>query len=352
MKNELPAVALIFGGRGYEHDVSVMGARFLYPKINGARYNKIPVYITKDGEWITPTDTQESIDGLVERTCKYTEVAPAYLTGEGGLLGRLGFTPIRAAIPLLHGDFGEDGIVQGALENAKIHYVGCDTSCGAITADKAYAKLIAEHLGIKTVPFILSVDEELTSAQHRAEAKLSYPMFIKPARLGSSIGARAVNSPEEFGDCYAEAARLGRGRVLIEEKIPIHRELECAYFAGKSKDIFTLPGEIRLESGSYDYDTKYSKDSTARICERAEIDEKTANELVSQAKKLVRFLGVRDLSRIDFFLSESGELYFNEINTFPGFTEASLYARMLKLYGIPTDLLVEHLIDEAIARRE
>ena len=347
MKNELPAVALIFGGRGYEHDVSVMGARFLYPKINGARYNKIPVYITKDGEWITPTDTRESIDGLVERTCKYTEVAPAYLTGEGGLLGRLGFTPIRAAIPLLHGDFGEDGIVQGALENAKIHYVGCDTSCGAITADKAYTKLIAEHLGIKTVPFILSVDEELTSAQHRAEAKLSYPMFIKPARQGSSFGAGVAKTREDFGRTLRAAIKAGDGRVLIEKYIDNRAELECAYLGACGKQLFTPSGEITCQ-GFYDYDTKYKEDSEAKVTPDSSYDARFGDTLREWSRLLVEHLGIRHLARLDFFLS--GErLYFNEINTFPGFTESSLYPRLVAKLGISPSEQFELFISDAIS---
>ena len=352
MKNKLPTVALIFGGRGYEHGVSVKGASFLYSQIDGESYRKLPVYITREGSWLAPTEEITNLGELVNKACKYTEVAPAYIQGKGGLLSPSAFTPIYAAIPLLHGDYGEDGVVQGALENAKIPYVGCDVLGGAVTSDKAYTKLAAEHLGIKTVPWILEKDKTAEEARLAARVRLSYPLFIKPARLGSSVGAAAVNSESEFDSCYSTAARLGQGRVLIEEKISVAKELECAFFASKSEDIFTFPGEIELESSYYDYDSKYADASAAKVRARASVDSGVVDTVREWAKELVGFLGIRDLARIDFFLSRDGQLYFNEINTFPGFTESSLYPRMLALSGISAGSLADGLIACAFARRQ
>ncbi len=354
MKNfNKPAVALLFGGRGCEHGVSVSGAEFFFPLIDENAYTKIPVYINKNGEWLIPQDENPSADikKIVSGYIPLTPVTPALRCGAGGLFTEKGFLPLAAAVPLLHGDFGEDGVVQGALENARIPYVGCGVLSGAVISDKAYTKIIAEHLGIPTAPWILGTEtEDPRMLRERAESSLGYPMFIKPSGLGSSVGSSRVRTASEFDFSYKKAAELGCGRVLIEKYISISRELECAYFKDKSKELFTDVGEIHCAGGFYDYENKYGSKSAAAVSDRAELPRDITKKIHAYSRLLVGYLGIRDLSRIDFFLSEEGELLFNEINTFPGFTGISLYPRLMERCGIPARELVRRLIEAARER--
>ena len=348
MKNILPRVALIFGGRGFERQVSVEGAKFLFPKIDGSLYEKILVFITPRGDWRTPISKNCSPEELALGKCDTVALAPACIGGVGGLMSLGAFLPISAAIPLLHGDFGEDGSIQGALESARIPYVGCGVRASAVCIDKAFTKIVAEHLGIKTVPWILAINESKESAKARAEESIGYPMFIKPSGLGSSIGASSVEDESEFEECYEKAARCEH-RILIERRIDVKKELECAYFSQGSKEIFTKPGEITLGGGFYDYETKYFSGGTARTSVGGSLDAETEEKLISYARAIAELVGLRALSRIDFFLDSEGELYFNEINTFPGFTKSSLYPAMLGEIGISAENLVTALIEDARA---
>lgn len=352
-KASKPAVALLFGGRGCEHDVSVSGAKFFFPLIDEKNYTKIPVFISRLGEWLIPADRKDgdSIEAIASGELPLIPVTPAYRCGVGGLFAWGEFIPLCAAVPLLHGNFGEDGIVQGALENAKIPYVGCDVSSGALISDKAYTKILAEKLGIPTVPWVLGIGEgELDIAREAAERAFGYPMFIKPARLGSSVGAARIGTKEKFATAYRKAAELGGGRVLIEKHVKVSRELECAYFKDKSKELFTGIGEIAYNGGFYDYKSKYGRDSCADVSDTSDLPLPITEKILAYARALIRYLGIRDLSRIDFFLTEDGELLFNEINSFPGFTGASLYPRLLEGCGIPPRELVCRLIETARAR--
>ena len=199
------------------------------------------------------------------------------------------------------------------------------------------------------MPWILAINESPESARARAEEAVGYPMFIKPSGLGSSIGASTAENESDFRECYERAARYEH-RILIERRIDVKKELECAFFSQGGKEIFTKPGEITLGSGFYDYETKYSKDSAARTKTVGLVDKETEETLLSYAKKIAKLVGLRGLSRIDFFLDSEGELYFNEINTFPGFTKSSLYPAMLGEIGTSAEKLVTDLIEDARAR--
>ena len=216
MNQKKKTVALLYGGRGAEHDVSVSGAKYLYSLID-RRYEVYPILIDRDGGYRLCADISDR-EGVPLRLCR-----GGFSTGENG------FLPVDVAFPLLHGDYGEDGVLQGALECADIPFVGCRTHAGALCSDKAFTKLVAESLGIPTADWILSVEGSATqgkeASRRRAEIRLGYPMFIKPARLGSSIGALPVWRKEEFDRAYDEAAKLGGGRVIIEELVKVRSEL-------------------------------------------------------------------------------------------------------------------------------
>lgn len=344
---EKSSVALIFGGRGCEHDISVRGAEYVFPLIDGSKYRKIPIYIKRDGTWCVPVlrNIPSCPRALVDEAVPTEECYPVYRGGVGGIETDTSFIPILSAFPLLHGDFGEDGVVQGALENAKIPYVGCKTAASAVARDKAFVKLIAKELGIPTAKWIYITAHLNDSGVETAERELGYPMFVKPARLGSSVGAGIARDRAELKKAASSALSLGSGRILIEEYIPIEKELECGYFSTKSKELFTEIGEISYSGGFYDYETKYLT-SGAKISPCANISSEKNDEIHAYASWLAKFLGLSGLSRIDFFLTKDGEIYFNEINTMPGFTESSLYPRLVEKCGISPRELVNQLIED------
>lgn len=337
-------IALIFGGEGEEREISLAGARFVCPLINREKYEVVPTFITKRGEWLVLPDT-ETLE-------EFAIGSPASLTGlsGGGFIGDFGFLKIDCAIPLLHGSFGEDGRIQGALECAHIPYVGSDVSAGAVAMDKAFTKTLVASLGIPTVPSHLAIRgssaHSKDAAQKRAEMDFGYPMFIKPARQGSSVGASVVQNKEEFDKAFFEAVNVSDGRVLLEQYIDNRVELECAYLAAKGKQLFTPLGEISCD-GFYDYDEKYAEGSTAKVLSVSSYENAYGDKVREWSKQIVEHLGVRHLSRLDFFLS-GDRLYFNEINTFPGFTEASLYPRLIARLGISPEELIDLLISDSL----
>ena len=325
-------IALLYGGAGAEHEVSLAGAEYVLGVIDKSRYIPYPVLITREGKWLA--------EGDPERVVTLAVGGRALCEGEKTI-------PIRAAFPLLHGDMGEDGKIQGLLDCAGIPYVGCGVVAGAVASDKILTKDIARALGIPTVSGIAITGAVSTeAARRRAEKEVGYPMFIKPSGLGSSIGAHAVYAMEEFDRALRSAVALGEGRVLIEELIEDKRELECAYLGYSGGELFTHPGEI-ISHGFYDYDEKYGKESRTSTRVRAELSDKLCERVREYSGALVTRLGIRQISRIDFFLS-GGELLFNEINTMPGFTASSLYPAMIAAAGISPTELVTELIEGAL----
>ena len=346
-EKQLPRVALIFGGVGYEKEVSVLGADNLYRLIDSEKYDKIPIFIDKSGAFLMP-EGEALPSEIAVGAVRTHEVFPTLSHGVGGLGGEGRFLPIDAAFPLLHGNFGEDGVVQGALTCAKIPFVGCDTVASAASRDKMLLKCIADSLGIPTARAILTVEGEIDSAIKECKRTLGYPVFVKPTRLGSSIGAGKAENAEQLKERLALALSLDK-RAIIEEYIEIEKELECAYFSARGEEIFTSPGEI-LAGGFYDYEQKYAASSTAVVKAAVCADAALLERLREYSGRLVRALSIRDISRIDFLLSRDGRLYFNEINTMPGFTAASLYLRLVECERITPADAVSRLLDEAIRR--
>lgn len=321
-------LALIYGGRGVESEVSLRGMEHFCSLI-GDTYSLIRIFITCDGRWLMWDD----------------EVIPSrggfYCPKSGQHF------PVDLAFPLLHGDFGEDGVVQGALETAMIPYVGCDVSAGAVCRDKAFVKLVAERLGVPTLPFLLLLREEgIDYAARRCESEIGYPIFIKPSRLGSSVGVGSADNPDELRERLALAFNLSE-RVIAEPCLNDKRELECGYLSAEGKELFTNPGEI-LINGLYGYNEKYLEHQ-AGVAVRADVTPRVALDIREYSRRLVRALGIRDLSRIDFFLS-GDRLYFNEINTMPGFTCGSLYPKMIEGAGISPKELIASLVRNALER--
>ena len=340
MRDTRPAVALIFGGMGYEREISISGAPYLHSLIDKTKYKVIPILIESSGVM-----TEAEISG---GNVKDTGVAAHLfrMFGRGGVIAEGDFTPLAAAIPLLHGDLGEDGTLQGALTTVGIPYIGCDPSAGSLCLDKIFTKIIAEHLGIPVAKYRTYIENCDTSPDiPEFEKHLGYPMFVKPARLGSSVGISLAKDRASLEKAIAEAKEVGSGRVLIEECIKVKEEAEVAFLELSGKRIFTAPGSVSGTDGFYDFSKKYQS-TTAQISEVAGTTQKQAELIEKYSMALASFIGLRHISRIDFFISEDGGVIFNEINTFPGFTVGSLYPRLLKKAGIDPALAINSLISE------
>lgn len=339
------AAVLLFGGIGSERRVSELGAANLIKKAKSAGAELLTVGIAPTGEWyICPADDEKIAVG--EWLSDPSKLVPTFVCrfgGVGGLVTDKGVIPVEKVIPLLHGDGGEDGSIQGALDTAGIKYFGCDASASAIAYDKAYTKILAESLGIPTVPWILYINAPSRAkyecgriayteegAAELASTFLGERLFVKPSRSGSSVGASVAENRRELISAIRRALQYS-DRVIIEKLIASKTELECAYF-GCGKEIITPPAAIDVGGGFYDYGTKYGSKSirTQTVFSAYDIGERVR----SYTGALAGLLSVRDISRFDYFLTDRGEIYFNEVNTFPGFTERSMYLDMLAAAGI------------------
>lgn len=327
-------VALIYGGRGCEHDVSVMGAKNLLPMLDRKRLTVYPIYIDKKGVWHLGGER----GGRIHPCCGAR--SGAFISDDGRIA-------VDVALPLLHGDFGEDGRVQGALDCAGIPYVGCGVRSGAVSADKILTKMVADSLGIPTARSVYLTRADIPMARSICEEHVGYPMFIKPSGLGSSVGCTLVSSPDMLDEAISAASGE---RILIEEYLEGARELECAYSStSRFGEIFAPPGEV-ISRGVYTYREKYGSHTQAKTVTRAMLPSGVQESAEEYSRALVRAIGISQIARIDYFLHD-GELILNEINTMPGFTQASLYSAMMSECGIEPRELLTALLEDAYDRR-
>ena len=342
-------VALLFGGRGAEHAVSCMSGASILSAIEN-ELDLLPIAIDKDGSTYLYRDSRDSLKNGV---LSLEHSPPVSLVRRDGVCGGLtdeGFYPIEVALPALHGDFGEDGVVQGFLATLGIPFVGTPTLGGAIANDKAITKMLAASLGIPTLSgCLLAPDVCFADAKATVRSVLGadYPYFVKPNARGSSVGASVAKDDASLRAALAAAAPYGE--ILVEPYLASITELEIGYLFARGEHLLTDVGTISSAEGFYDYKEKYSS-LTARVSPSSPLDGKIVRAIRRYAMALVRLLGVRDLARIDFFMSNDGSLYFNEINPFPGFTEKSLYPILVKNLGFDYKTLLFTLIEGAYAR--
>ncbi len=342
-QNELYAV--MFGGAGYEHDISLKSAENFIKTAAEEGFCIMPVYIDKFGEFYI---FDGNIDDINEKFSPSNEqlisTFPIRIGNKSGFFAKGNLIEVRLAIPVLHGDFGEDGRVQGLLESAKIPFIGADTICGALSADKAYTKAVAESIGIPVVEYFvfLSNTENSDDCIKKAESLYGYPVFIKPCRLGSSIGASKAMCREDLIKALSRASEISN-RILIEPAVVNKRELECAYFAIGDIKMITEPGEAVSNSDFYDYNAKYRSLETT-LFPKAKVKLNIKKQLIEYTEQLANALDVRHIARFDYFLTSDEKIYFNEINTFPGMTKASLYAAMLDMSGMNFRTFIKMLL--------
>ena len=342
------SVALFFGGRGAEHEISIRSAEAIFRHIDKARFCLHPVFISRDGAFWRLPDALAALPSGEGALALGKPTFPVYFDGVAGLLTDEGVFPIDLAIPALHGDFGEDGRLQGLFDSARIRYAGEEVLTGAVGADKALTKILLSANGVPVVPFVTLTSRDTVSAalQKIHEKGLTFPLFLKSTSFGSSIGAMRVDNEGMLDESLTKSKRYGR--LLLEKYITPVRELEVSAIRIGGELRLSQPAEIVSAGGFYDYDEKYNR-STAKIDLSPTLPEKTTEAIRVYARTACEVLGVRMLSRLDFFLSGDGSLYFNEINTFPGFTDTSLFPRQAASLGLDFTSLITHLCEAAYA---
>lgn len=339
-------IAVLFGGNSTEYEVSLQSAYAVLEHLNQSLCDPIPIGITRRGDWYRYTGERLRIlnNQWAEDDEHLRPVAFSQSRCARGFWEFAGescrFVKTDLAFPVLHGKNGEDGTVQGLLELAGIPLVGCGTLSSALCMDKARAHALVSRAGI-AVPRSVSFrhSEEAAALQEIGES-LSYPLFVKPVRSGSSFGITQVVEPSELESAVSLAFRHD-SEVTVEETVRGF-EVGCAILGNEDLTVGRVD-EIELSQGFFDYTEKYTLKSS-RIHMPARIDDKTEWEIQETAKTIYRILGCSGFARVDLFLSESGEIVFNEVNTIPGFTEHSRFPNMMKGIGLSFSEVLDRLI--------
>lgn len=364
-----PRVAVVFGGRSSEHGVSVVTAGAVLRAIDRSKYDVLPIGITREGRWALTADDPERM-AITDR--QVPDVADLAESPEGGVVlpvdpgsrevvyNEPGSVPkalgeVDVVFPVLHGPYGEDGTIQGLLDLSGTPYVGCGVLSSAVGQDKEYMKRIFTSFGLKVGPYLVVRPREWERDQEGARRRVAdfvgdhgWPLFIKPARAGSSIGITKVDSFDGLDEAI-ETAREHDPKVIIEAGI-VGREIECGVLEFEDGPRASVPAEIPPADSHafYDFEAKYI-DSAAGIVPAPLSEEQTA-EVRRLAVDAFEAMSCEGIVRADFFLDEDGEFVINEVNTLPGFTPISMYPRMWQESGVSYPELVDRLIQAALRR--
>ena len=352
-------IAVIFGGRSAEHEISCISARSVIDALDPARFEVVPVGITRDGAWrlMPGPPALPSETGRLPDVARTGEDDGSDVSLEGGGGSRTLVTadgrraPIDVVLPVLHGPMGEDGAVQGMLELADVPYVGAGVLGSAIGMDKAIQKVLFAAAGLPVGPWeAVREPEWLEDPEGVAGrvAALGYPVFVKPATLGSSVGITKAHDAGELDASMREAFRFAR-KAVVEHGFEAVREIECAVL-GNDDPVASVCGEI-VPTGHefYDYESKYLDEQGARLDVPADIDGALQARIQRMAVAAFRAIECSGMARVDFFV-RGDELFVNEINTIPGFTAISMYPKLWEASGLAYDGLIERLIDLAVER--
>ncbi len=352
-------IALIFGGRSGEHEVSLISARSFIEALDPARFTVIPVGITQEGLWLAGPGILEELEKRADFLPKgkpgppTTDISPATPMPEpAGETANLPqpFAEADVVFPLIHGTYGEDGCLQGLFELADLPYVGAGVLGSALAMDKLAAKAVLTAAGLPLGSYLgltrAELEADLEGVKIRIEAKLTYPLFVKPANLGSSVGITKVHDASELATACKLAASYDR-RIIVEKGIE-GREIECAVLGNDSPEA-SVPGEIVPAREFYDYDAKYVEDS--RLLIPAPLTHAQTTEARRLALEAFTALDISGMSRVDLFLERATERFLvNEVNTIPGFTPISMYPKLWVASGLSYNDLVARLVELALER--
>lgn len=344
---EKKKVAVIFGGCSTEYEVSLQSAYAVISSLDKKKYKLVLLGITREGEWFRYYGTVESIADntwhLDEEHCVPALISPN--RRDHGIMelnkGKVKMTRIDIVLPILHGKNGEDGSVQGLVELAGLPLVGCNTLSSALCMDKDRAHKMVELAGIQTPKAVVGKKEESFDTILARSNILSYPMFVKPVKAGSSFGISKVNQVEELKEAVKQAF-LHDDEVIIEENIEGF-EVGCAILGNSDLTIGQVD-EIELLDGFFDYTEKYTLKSS-KIHMPARVESSLIAQVKETATKIYQVLGCSGFARVDMFLTPEGKIVFNEVNTIPGFTSHSRYPNMMKGIGMPFGELLDRLIE-------
>ncbi|MDN4160581.1 D-alanine--D-alanine ligase family protein [Nocardioides abyssi] len=364
-----PRVAVVFGGRSSEHAISCVTAGSVLPAIDREQYDVVPVGIARDGRWVLESgdverlrigagdgeDRLPSVDGDRATVTLAPDVSTTDLVVTEPSAPPRTLGEVDVVFPLLHGPWGEDGTIQGMLEMAGVRYVGAGVLASAVSMDKAYMKVVLAAAGLPVMPSVVVTDREWTrDAQDCRDrsAALGYPLFVKPARGGSSIGISKVKEPADLDAAIEEALRHDP-KVLVEVCATGAREVECGVLQSLDGAPETsVPAEIRITGDHefYDFEAKYLPEEATELDVPAVLPDGVGDRLRELSVRAFEAVGCEGLARVDFFVFPDGSLVVNEINTMPGFTPLSMFPRMWAASGLDYPALVDRLIRLALAR--
>lgn len=344
-------IALLFGGRSPEHDVSVLSAANVIRALDAAKYDAVPVFITREGQWLL----SDFDGGMLAQPCSGTELCLI-----AGGFGRVMAIPDNAApyelpkidalFPVLHGLHGEDGAVQGLAEVARVPLIGCSLVGSAIALDKDIAKRLLNEAGLPTAKSI-TIHQGASPAFEELSAVLGLPLFIKPARQGSSVGVSKVVSSQDYQAALADG--FHHDSKLLAETFIRGREIEFAVLEGSDGELFiSRAGEIipAEAHGFYSYDAKYIDENGATVKAPADLPAEVEEQMRAMAAKAFVALGCDSMARVDFFLTEDMHPLINEINTIPGFTDISMYSKVMAVSGVSYPQIIDRLVAHGLAR--
>lgn len=344
-------IAVLFGGCSSEYEVSLQSAYSVITNIDRTKYTPVLIGINRKGNWFLfegkedtiLNDTWHQQKECYEAVISMDKSLHGIIVWKNGREGKAEEIAISAALPMLHGKNGEDGTVQGALELAGIPVIGCNTVSSAVCMDKDMAHRLAKEAGVSVPKSILFSKDNQEKAE-KLIGEIGYPVFVKPLRAGSSFGITKVDKKEDLKEAM-ELAFSHDELVVVEEMIEGF-EVGCAVL-GREELIVGEVDEIQLSQGFFDYTEKYTLKSS-KIFVPARISKEKAEEIKNTGKKIYKALGCSFFARVDMFLTPRGEIYFNEVNTIPGFTEHSRYPGMMKAAGLSLKEVVNRLIEMAV----
>ncbi|HEU4345794.1 MAG TPA: D-alanine--D-alanine ligase [Candidatus Binatia bacterium] len=352
--NKKLRVAILFGGKSAEHEISVISARNIFGAMDKRKYQIVAIAIDKSGRWFFDEGARY-LSGSGPTEVKFSEnrAATVVLPGAAGtpfvrLAPQPAFAAVDVVFPVLHGPFGEDGTVQGLLKLVNVPFVGAGVLGSAVGMDKDVMKRLLRDATVPVPKFLVfrrNTAERISFAA--VKRSLGLPLFVKPANMGSSVGISKVTHPNQFGAAVKEAFRYD-GKILIEENVS-GREIECSIL-GNEDPIASAPGEIVTRHDFYSYQAKYVDDKGARLVIPAKLPAALARKIQRIAIETFRALCCEGMARVDFFLRGKQEIYVNEINTIPGFTQISMYPKLWEASGIPYSDLIDRLIQLALER--
>jgi D-alanine-D-alanine ligase len=355
-------VVVLFGGRSAEHEVSVISARSVIDALDPQRYEVVPIGVTKEGRWVLLPAGPAALEAgaapgelAAVGAASGREIALDQEPGAHALVAPGGErTEIDVVFPVMHGPYGEDGSIQGFLEMTGVPYVGAGVLGSALGMDKGVQKTLFAAAGIPVVEHEVVHERDWAEDPRRVEARaddLGYPLFVKPAGLGSSVGITRVEAAGGLSGAMEEAFGYGR-KAVLERALEGAREIECAVL-GNDDPVASVAGEIAPRGHAfYDYEAKYLDEHGAELTIPADLEPERLEEIQRLAVAAFRAIDGAGMARVDFFIARDGRVFLNEVNTIPGFTGISMYPKLWEASGLPYPELVDRLVELAIERHD